>query len=489
MRRLLDPASQRIIKILESLLATEDWTTFSSLSALVDASERTIAKDISFIKSTWGHLLNLEVSKKHGVRFINKITDGISLIFTDIYNNSLGLRWIKELFYFPNKNIEYFEKKLFVSRSTLIRLLPAINQYLLEQKMTVLCRDGVYQFLGEDEQQLRDFTASFFLKLYGPDLTKSDLGRDVGVEPDVIKNLLLSFLKPKVSPAQFEWTSKDQVILNYHILFYSISLVRERQGYTVTSAYPLEEEAGSDYITSLQGCFPSLLLNNLRTIYAYTLRNYNDWHSKEESELVTSEIVYYLERFFSDLNIPLTEEVRTTLSQIMIAGYFISKIRPFKSKNLYNRHYFFLLSVKVSNPFLFHVMKENLQLLSQAIHIDMTTRISMILYWTSLICPEITQLTQPVTALLIDGAGEIHADFLVKRLAGFSNGMMSNLKVVKAPYPSTFSNDAIQCYDILITNIPNLNVYHPKLILINDYPTINNWLQIYEACIEKASLV
>ena len=116
------------------------------------------------------------------------------------------MHWIKELLFHPNNTIEFYENMLFVSRSTLIRLLPKINRYLSTKGMTIQCKNNMYHFLGEDEQYLRDFSASFLLELYGIDLAKFDLDIDL----EVISELILSVLEKNIEPREFTWFSKGQ---------------------------------------------------------------------------------------------------------------------------------------------------------------------------------------------------------------------------------------------------------------------------------------
>lgn len=487
MRRLLEPAYQRVIKIIELLLEKEDWTTFAGLSALIDVSERTIASDVLLIKDSWGHLLDLEVSKKHGVRLLSKNNASLDMVFIDIYNNSVVLRLIKEVFYFPNKTIEYYEKKLFVSRSTLLRIFPKINEHFSRWKMMIRCTDGGYEFFGEDEQQLRDSIASFLHKLYGLNLGRFDPADAYGVDPAVIRRSLLSFLKTKISLPQYEWTSKDQYVLNYLTLFFIVSLTREQQGKHASSSYHPEGALPSEDIGLLQQNFPLVSLDRFNPIYEYMLKNYNYWTSPAEEKLVTKEIELYFDRFFSELSIRPNENSRATLVQVMTTGYFMAKIRPFKSVELFTRAFYFSVSVKNSNPFIYQVMKKNLKILSERIGADMSVWISMLLYWTCLVCPEVTQLTKPMTILLIDGSGELHTEFLVKVLLDFMTGKIPNLTIDTIGYPATITDTVLKKYDILLTTIPHLMISDHKMILMNDFPRTNDWIRIYEAIRSKSS--
>lgn len=169
MRSLLDASSQRIITIIETLAGCEGWTNLADLSTSVKASERTVSEDISKLRKHWGQDLNIEVSKKNGVILRNRNSASIGIVFMNIFNDSVALRWIKELLFHPGHGMEFYLNRLFVSRSTLIRLLPRINRFLSGKGMTIQSLSNSYQLLGKDEQYLRNFCASFLLELYGLD--------------------------------------------------------------------------------------------------------------------------------------------------------------------------------------------------------------------------------------------------------------------------------------------------------------------------------
>ena len=186
MRKLLDVSSQRLISILEILLENDGWTTFASLGSAIETSERTVAKDIAMLRERWGHHLNIEVSKKNGVRLINQNISSTGAVFTDIFNDSLSLQWIRELLFHPSMSMEFYESQLFTSRSTLLRILPKINRYLSGKGMKIICENNRYDFIGDDEQYLRDFSANFLLELYGFDLNKFDINLDLSVLRNII---------------------------------------------------------------------------------------------------------------------------------------------------------------------------------------------------------------------------------------------------------------------------------------------------------------
>ena len=478
MRDLLDASSQRMIKILETLSVHKEWTTFADLSSVVNASERTVAEDISKLRKRWGQNLNINVSKKNGVRMHNSNTASIGLVFTDLFNNSTALRWIKELLFHPNNKLEFYESKLFVSRSTLIRLLPKINSFLAGKGMVIQYRNNRYQFIGDNEQYLRDFSASFLLELYGLDLEKYDLSLDL----TVIGNLILSVFSNNLEPREFAWMSEDDISIVYNMVFYLVSLVREEQGYTVISDYPVEEEINAYHLECLQEYFPHITEDNLRPIHQYIFNQHNGWDSDAEKALVVREAEAFFQRLFSNVLVFPDKDTQYVMNFVLRSLYLNVKLRPFETSELFDRVYYFSLSLKRTSLFLYEAVQEGLDIFSKNVKLDLLSRTPDVLFWLCLACPALYQFANPKTALLIDDFGKSHAKFLVKVLSDFFNNK-TLVKIDIAAYPDVLTSTEIESYDILITTISDLPVSHNNVIFINDYPSWNNLFEINKALI------
>lgn len=448
------------------------------LSSAVNASERTIAKDISKLKKQWGSKLNIESSKKNGVRLLNQTAASLGLVFTHLFKHSIALRWIKELLFHPNKSIEFYGSKLFVSRSTLIRLLPKINNFLASKKMQVRCQNNQYQFLGKDEQYLRDFSASFLLEMYGLNLQEYDTSVDL----KIIYHLISSALAKNLDSQELDFAVNDDISVTYQLMFYLISLIREGQGYLISSDYSVENEIDVKDLVSLQKYFPHLKIDNLRPIHEFMFKQHNGWSSNEEKVLVDHEAKSFFEQLFSTIPISLDEHSLHLMVFILKAIYLNAKFRPYKTSTLFDRIYYFSLSLKRTNFPLYQIIESNLKIFSQHIHFEMSSRISDLVFWMCLVCPELYQFSKSRTVLLIDDFGRLHAKFLAKILADFFNQKNCNfIQIDIAPYPDILASTKLQNYDILITTIPNLPVSHPHIFLVNDYPSHNNLFTIYKA--------
>nr|WP_294491496.1 helix-turn-helix domain-containing protein [uncultured Anaerosporobacter sp.] len=476
MRKLLDASSQRMIRILETFAIHEEWITLFDLSSAIGASERTVADDIANLQQRWGKSLHIEISRKNGVIMNNRNIASIGRVFTDLFNDSVALLWVKELLFNPNMPIDFYETKLFVSRSTLIRLMTRINHFLSDRGITIQCINNKYQLLGKDEQYLRDFSASFLLELYGFDLPNYDITIDLKVMGEIIMYPISQYLEPR----ELSWVLNDDITITYWLMFYIISLVRENQGYTVTSHYSVEKEIDTQKLAYLQVNFPHITLDNLRPIHQLLFNRFCGWDSASEKSLVSKETDAFFQRLFSVIPVTPNKNTQYLMGFMLKSLYLNKKYRPIKTSALFNRIYYFSLSLKQANGFLYKAVEDNLKPFSQNVHIDLCANVDDTLFWLCLICPEMSHYSQAKRALLITDFGMPHAKFLVNTLSSFFNTTYTDSLLIDITHPQYVLTSAdVKGYDIIITTIPDLHLHHKKIFLINDYPSYTDFMEIY----------
>lgn len=476
MHGILDSSSQRLIKIIELLTEKDGWVTYAQLASDLETSERTMAEDLAALRTKWGHILSLEVSKKNGIRLLHKNSASMSIVVTDIFQDSVALRWIKELLFHPGKSLDFYAKKIFVSRSTLVRQLPKINRFLQTRGLTISCKNNQWEFLGEREQCLRDFSAVFLLELYGLDMEKFDLS----VNLELIFNLVLSALKNHLEPQEFDFVSEDDITIAYQTMFYIISLKREEQGYHVDSSYPVERELEEDALALLKNHFPQVKADHLRPVYESIYNHFNGWDSREEEDLVTKEAKGFIDRMIAEMPVTPDKQQQEIIRFVLKSTYFKAALRPYESSALFDRIHCFLQSFKKKNPLIYTHLEENLTLFSQGVKRDMASKIDIIIFWICLVCPEISQPSKPRRALLIGDFGRLHSRFLAKSLSDFFNRETGEVLQFEIPdRPELLTPDEVAEFDLLITTTPRLQVKHPNTILIDDYPMNHNICDIH----------
>ncbi|MCI1955628.1 MAG: helix-turn-helix domain-containing protein [Oscillospiraceae bacterium] len=342
LRNLLDPSSQRMMKILETLVASGGWVTAAELSEKAGASERTVAEDLAALKKRWGSRLRLETSTKNGVRARNRSVAVMGEIFMQLFRGSTALRWLEDIFFEPERGIEFYAAKLFSSRSTLNRLLPKVNAFLGERGMAVRRADGRYRISAENEQYLRQFYAGFLIELYGLDLKR----HQTGLNPEIPGRIIRRILARNLGPEELSFVEGNHIAIAYYIMFYTVSLVRENQGYTVPSGYPAEKETGSGDLQYLRGIFPNISEANLRPVHQFIAGQYSGWSSGAEKALVAREADAFLQRVFrAEKSIPGADTLRL-MRFILNSLYLNTKSRPFRTSMLFDRIRYFSAALK-----------------------------------------------------------------------------------------------------------------------------------------------
>lgn len=478
MRKLLEASSQRIIKILETLYLRDGWTTLSDLARSVGASERTVAADVAQIRRHWAAECHIEVSPKNGVYLQNRNIASLSHICSELFNRSVALQWIRELLFHPNHGMEFYENKLFVSRSTLLRQLPKINRALASRGMEIQSENNRFQFYGRDESYLRDFCTGFLLELYGLDLKQYDLD----IEPSAVVKFILTLLNKYLDPEEFLWVREDDISILYYTMFYLVSLVRENQGYNIPSSYPVESEVPEEWLWYLKKHFPRIGMQNLRPIHDVLHRQCCGWDSKEEQEQVMRETELFFQRLQTAVSVSPTDKTQRLLRFILRALYRNAKLRVSKTSILFDRVYYFAFALKKANPFLYRTVEQNLQIFSHAVRHDMSDRLPDVLFWICLTLPELRESSRFQKILLISDFGKPHARFLAKRIIHYFNGKDSLiLQIDIAPDVRSLDEQKAASYDVLITTVANLPLRHRQIVLINDYPSIQDFCSIHKA--------
>lgn len=471
MRKLLDLSAQRCIALMETLMLQEDWISTRELAAKVSASERSVAEDLAWLRKNWGEELGMEISVKNGVRVQHQSVAVMGQIFLKLFNDSLALRWIKELFFHPQNKLEFYEAKLFVSRSTLLRLFPVINRFLGDFGMAVVRKDNLLEIQSNDEQFLRQFFTGFLIEISGPDPSAYALP----LEPSLLKSLLQDLFTTHLSKTESSFVMEDDIAVFYYLVFTMISLIRETQGYGVPSEYPIDDALLHRSLSSLKEAFPHLSTKQLQPIYEFMIRQYIGWDSEEEKTNVFAAITDFWSVLAPMIPSGLDERRKERLLFLLQSIYFTAKYRPHRTSVLFDRIGYFADSLKKTHRSLWDLVEAQTQTMAQRLGVDIPSQLHSILFWLCFQVPEILDHNPCRRAILVSDFGMQHSTFLARILEEkFHQGSAQQLTITVLPLSEVIQSGLPSGYDLLLTTIPQLIPLHPFGILLNDYPNPEN---------------
>ncbi|MGE4276980.1 MAG: helix-turn-helix domain-containing protein [Lawsonibacter sp.] len=452
--------------------------TIGELSAKIGAGERTLAADVAILKKKWGRLLDLETSPSRGIRLHNHSIAVIGRIFIDLFRESTALQWMEQIFFYPGNGIDFYVKKLFVSRATLIRLLPKINLFLMERGMEIQRTNNQYVIVSKNEQYLRQFYAGFLIELYGADFGKLPVRCDTAILSAIIKLLIHQTINTTGTVS----TYSNDIGIIYYMMLYLISLVRENQGYSAPSARSVDGEILPEHFLYLKQNFPNIETENLRSIHQLIVNHYDGWTSDEEKALIKREASACLNHIFQDMELPSDPVKFQYFCIVFERSYLTAKLRPFKTSALFDRIYYFSLTFKQNSLPVYLLLQENLNQFSKKIQFDLTGSLPDIIFWLCLFYPELSKFTPKKSALVISDFGLQHAEFLAEFISSFINRTHLNVAKISAVRLQDLEKTTHpQQYDLLISTIPDPPISHPHIYVIDDYPTKRDLFRIYEA--------
>lgn len=162
MRRILAPARQRQLLFIETLIAKDDWITLSAISEIIDCSERILKNDISDINLLFAPF-TIDTSRKNGIRIEYPINYSIDYIYTVFLHESIEFKLLEMLFSARDVSEADIYEALYISDSTLKRMINRINLILKEHHICITTKP--YNLTG-NELAIRNFITHYYSEKY-----------------------------------------------------------------------------------------------------------------------------------------------------------------------------------------------------------------------------------------------------------------------------------------------------------------------------------
>lgn len=483
MKTLLSITTQRHLALLEILYYNKEWLPIKHLSEQLNCSESIIRRDIEL---TNVHYKPFKIvnNKKRGIILDIPAQMTIEYIYEIILATSTEFALVEALFFQPKMTAQALSEELFISQSTLARMIARCNKYL--RSWHIHLSTAPYEIVG-NELQIRNFFTHFFKEKYS--LTDAPINielieslhqllitktKSLGIKLTYSEIELITFMLLTIAPR----------VKSGNLINFPTNAVKEHPWLelflldeTFNRLFKQEFQMNWDVLMVEQVFYPFL-----NDTFFFSLQDFNSATTRSLAmQNRLSEISNLLTMLSSELAIPLSNKDKLLMT-------------------LYNYHFFFI----GNNHLLFDKNKQFVWTVSEEYPKTMTrlrktllefkffpefewseTSLNETIYllvtnWQAFL-PYIHQQL-PIISVLISCTFELpHAHFLKELL----NLRITNNLEITISTAQTIPEHlaALINYDLVLTNTDKLEHQHSQVLCINPLPNFRDWQNIQTALI------
>lgn len=162
MKQLLRENDRRRIDIVEYLYEHTGWISYSELAKALSTSSRALRDDVTYLREHHPKI-NIEASNR-GIRMRLDQTFGLNDFYRKVLNDSSAFQALEILFFDETLTVNELAQKLYISSSTMYRIIENINDNLHERYGSYI-ETNPCRFIG-DEFFIRNFYKTYFFEAY-----------------------------------------------------------------------------------------------------------------------------------------------------------------------------------------------------------------------------------------------------------------------------------------------------------------------------------
>jgi len=491
---LLDETDQRRIALLNILTHQEGWITIGALACLVRASERTVHSDLIYLKNKWESPLQIDISQKNGVRLGCQNAAILHEIQIDIFKSGVAPRFLRDLLYFPFETEEFYLKRLFISKSTFVRMIPKINAHLSAANFAIERNERGYFLHANDELELRKQLAALYLEL-NPLLSQlpelpiewSVPGARRPVNFTRLYGIVSSLLRQAPNREAVDLVLKDGSALPQMVSFYFMSILREQQGFAIVRHRPISAKLSDQDVFYLLECFPSIQPQQLQSIHALLMKPFLKPANPALDARLEKEAEAFFARIFESLHVSCPPEIFRELVLAMKILYYYMLAISVPVSSFLRRSNGFVTSVQAAHPKLYDAFYESLDVFNRAMEADLFPSLPNLMLHSCFLFPALGMASPLRRVFIVSDSGIAHASFIASFIRSSMNS--SDYETVQV-FPVSYASAIDPAFtanltkeDIFITTVPVLLQLAPcsTTILFHDFPSVRNFCQLYDA--------
>lgn len=473
MERLLSPSMHRRVLLLNLLNGPNSWITSDYLAESIDCSKKTIMLDCQYIEDRWPDYLTIETSRKHGIRLIASPHRSIHDIYIEIIQESNAFSLLESIFFEPMQPAVYWEKKLFLSNSSLYRLSNIISSALKDRNIQM--SRSPYFVHGKDERQIRYFFTCYFIEVYG-----------IREWPFHLDRTKVFTLSNKINQKfALELNDSQIVHLAYSI---AVTIIRERQGFLIQDRKdPINSFVKTTIdvrkyqadVEEIAEPLNVVLPDNWYEDFCYSIFWWDfGWDNEQEKVNVIYQAENLVKTIKEALSISISEQSSLSIIRLIEYLYAKHKMFPYKKFMVYDRYLYSSRAIKQNFIVFTAVVTKALGVLEakmkfpwQSMYLDGILH-EMAIRWQDL--SKLTdEMRHQLSVLVLSDLGKEHAQLLSSVLKeNFRNKV--NLSVQENHFYDQLVNSVDQQYDLYVSNYALETIDEKINMIVEDIPSFKN---------------
>ena len=360
MEALLKSNEIRRLRIAEVLYDNEDWMTIADLAKELNVSVRILKYDIENFKNSFDDF-TIETSR-HGIRLQFLKNKSLKTLYKNVLDQSISFQLIEILFLEENYSTFDLAEELYISPSTLYRMIDHINHVVSDygfQIETNPCR------ISGDEKSIRTFYTIYFYEKY----TRLDWGYDIyDEEIDQLLHFILGVVNYEVDFALFN-IIKLMTTVNFNRYKQNHLLPTDHFKLNTDDLFPVfadHQDSLHYFEEKLQIQFNTDVINQL--FVPFVFRNYSisldRYLYKVNTELETSDHFIFLSDLFDDISttfhIPLLNKEEIIFGVMNATA--MKNFDPRAGFVLHNRNEMFVKGIKEEFPSFYEQLHDGIKL-------------------------------------------------------------------------------------------------------------------------------
>ena len=472
MRNILNKNLLRQLTFLEILYEERNWITIGNIAENISCSEKILRNDIKLINEEFKPF-QINTSSR-GILLTYPHQFSRDYIYQKVLSLSPEFSFIERVFFNEKYDLETIAAELFISPSSLRRIINKINRYF--KKYCIQIKSNPCTIIGEEEK-IRNFFIHYIYEKYG--VYENPFPH---IQLITLEQLLEYGIKKNYLPNNFP----DLINLKYRLM---VNIIRLKNNHLININQEFSDNIDMEILENKSFCetfknrfhlelnkasLLQLFHNSLNNKYAFTYEQLEKMieNRSGNAHIVVPKIKELLNLISIKTKIPIQNE-----SQIILKFYNLQYILDAPTYVLYKKRRF--IDVNIANEFshLFFILKEELKKFKY--HEDFKPTESffnealyiIISNWGKITIMLRHRMRSVELGLFCDL--EIEHTLLIKDVIDYQFGNVACTHVIEELNIDAFKK-AAEKFDIIITNISGINDIEIPIICINTIPFLSD---------------